>query len=753
MKKLIFLIVILVIVFKSQAQKIDWVNAPMNPIALKFKKEHFNLKGDVYAYGQKVFSKEGMLIYEFSLSRGLHYLYKNGVLYADTEGKSYEFNSQGYLVKYTYASLGIQTQRYIYNAKGLLTNLSNTKGYNVAYTYDEKGRLIKSITGGTIKEFSYLKNGDQLIVTEKDLSTNPAAITKYIYKNGLEIGRNDKLFNLKYDKLGNKVGFENAIYYNDVDRTNNDISVIYTKSTYASSDPLFNCKFYINEQKADFLFKEVLQRKDIIIYNPFSEKYYIIENAFDDAKSAQKQVFAKVLVNSPYTLLLRKGSSPMLGYRGAFLGNTTNGMRNGALKVYNAPVYLVYDKILNQTFYGDLDLANTSGYYPLQPISPQDNVVYLKTGDNIFVVVIEGKQNAKENPTHKLINLQNGDGVIKDENGNPLYYLPGTAKATLNKLYAGKKYNPATDKLELASNTPTSPTSSKTNAVEINKSPAVPINSTPTSSVKTNNAGTQSRLYNGKYTKETALVAINKYIDNLKKIGSYSFVGGATKTYQIDGIWTQKITEQDKGIVNIRYIIGDNGLTIELINAMLDKNGKAIMIYSQSPNETIKKLYNNQVGMYVEGLFSYLGINDNVPITTKTSTVNSNHTVQNNTNIANSTVNNADPYSGLSAEAGAYMAAYRTNLNGLKSYMENQLKSWEQKGYAAEKIIQSCTAMFKEVYTKSPDAAFELLMKLPQRVALIKLLPNLTVEQRDFVRKKSKERLQKYSGAYSNKTN
>ena len=69
----------------------------------------------------------------------------------------------------------------------------------------------------------------------------------------------------------------------------------------------------------------------------------------------------------------------------------------------------------------------------------------------------------------------------------------------------------------------------------------------------------------------------------MKKIGTHSFVGGATKTYQIDAIWTQKITAQDKGIVNIRYTIGDNSLTIELISAILEKNGKAIMLYPQSP--------------------------------------------------------------------------------------------------------------------------------------------------------------------------
>ncbi len=52
-------------------------------------------------------------------------------------------------------------------------------------------------------------------------------------------------------------------------------------------------------------------------------------------------------------------------------------MRDGALKVYNAPIYLVYDKIINQTFVGELDSNNTTGYYPLHPIAVDDNVVYI----------------------------------------------------------------------------------------------------------------------------------------------------------------------------------------------------------------------------------------------------------------------------------------------------------------------------------------------------------------------------------------
>lgn len=466
MKTTITLLLVLFTSIATFGQKIDLVNAPINPIALEYKKEHFNLKGDVYGYGYRVFSKEGMLIYEYGISRGLHYLYKNGFPYADTEGKLYEFNSEGYLSKKTYASLGVQTQTYTYNPKGLLTKVINTKGYNATYEYDDKGRLSKSNVGGNIREFSYQKSGEQLLVTVKDLSKTPAVVTKHIYKNGVEIGRNDKLFDLKYDNHGNKSGYDNAIYYSDIENRNNEISVVYTKSTY-SIDPLTDCKFYINGQKADFLYKQIasIQSKDIFIYNPFTEKYYIVENAIDDTKSGQKQVFSKVFINSPYYLLNRKSASLSLGYKGAELANTANGMRDAALKVYNTPVYVAYDRTLNQTFYGELDNTNTSGYYPLQQISPNDNVVYLKAGENQFTVVIEGKVNAKENPNHKLYNSTDGGSILIDDKNKPLYYLPGTATATINKLYAGRKYNPATDKIQSANNTtPTQTTTKSTSA-------------------------------------------------------------------------------------------------------------------------------------------------------------------------------------------------------------------------------------------------------------------------------------------------
>lgn len=709
MKTTITLLLVLFTSIATFGQKIDLVNAPINPIALEYKKEHFNLKGDVYGYGYRVFSKEGMLIYEYGISRGLHYLYKNGFPYADTEGKLYEFNSEGYLSKKTYASLGVQTQTYTYNPKGLLTKVINTKGYNATYEYDDKGRLSKSNVGGNIREFSYQKSGEQLLVTVKDLSKTPAVVTKHIYKNGVEIGRNDKLFDLKYDNHGNKSGYDNAIYYSDIENRNNEISVVYTKSTY-SIDPLTDCKFYINGQKADFLYKQIasIQSKDIFIYNPFTEKYYIVENAIDDTKSGQKQVFSKVFINSPYYLLNRKSASLSLGYKGAELANTANGMRDGALKVYNTPVYVAYDRTLNQTFYGELDNTNTSGYYPLQQISPNDNVVYLKAGENQFTVVIEGKVNAKENPNHKLYNSTDGGSILIDDKNKPLYYLPGTATATINKLYAGRKYNPATDKIQSANNKSTTTTSG---------------------SASTNNTEgqtTETRYYNRKYTKEQVIdYVFFDYIKLKSKADGLSFTVLEEQFDFLSGIWTLKNSQGDIRI-GIDYLVGGKSLTVKI---------KYITVGSQTivkndKDEGAEKMYNAAVEGFVKDLFKYLKIENN--------------TIPTNNTANSASANNDNPYSGMSTEAAAYLASYKINPNGLKKYLGNQHKSWEDKGYSAEKITQSYADMFKEVYDKDKKAAFELIIHMPdswlQADKLKSVFSLLTNEQQLYIQDEANRR-------------
>lgn len=143
-------------------------------------------------------------------------------------------------------------------------------------------------------------------------------------------------------------------------------------------------------------------------------------------------------------------------------------------------------------------------------------------------------------------------------------------------------------------------------------------------SIATFGQTTETRYYNGKYTKETALKKVNEYLKITQSDGRLKFVGGASSTYQIDGIWEQKINEKDKITVGIRYLIGDKSLSIEIISAVVAKDGNFIVLSPESTNEANRKAYDNQVNLYTKVPFDYLMINENITNPTQTTTTGSN---------------------------------------------------------------------------------------------------------------------------------
>lgn len=358
---------------------------------------------------------------------------------------------------------------------------------------------------------------------------------------------------------------------------------------------------------------------------------------------------------------------------------------------------------------------------------------------------------------------------------------------------------------------------------------------------------TETRFYNnkyGKYTKEMALQKVNDYIARLKKEGFIFNKIEEKSAYHFTVNWREQYDAPDsKLVVIIEYIIGDNHLTLKLKTAVYFKSKDKFMILDRNHKvKEIGQLYNNQVGLFIDGLFDYISIKNNIPNTQTTTTAGANtdntnadkttktkaqtpyrpfeyidisnktlspevktfikaynsnpeklgdhitnmgKTLQNknytggkqyerflalmtevynvdkylafrsfmrvdkktldeamklmpkemreymrqeakyvlqkqkemeteqNTTTKSSNTNTSNPYSGMSTEAAAYFASYKINPNGLKKYLGNQHKSWEDKGYSAEKITQSYADMFKEVYTKDKKAAFELIIHMP----------------------------------------
>ncbi len=463
--KAILTLIGLFISMSIYSQKTDWVNAPLNPIAFEYKLEHFNLKGDIYANRKQMFSKEGLMIFENQFSTE-SFLYKNNQLYADTSGRLFEFNSQGYISKMTYASSGVQTQSYTYNNKGLLIKVTNTKGYNAVYDYDINNRLIKSVVSGVTKEYSYQKKGEELLITEKDLSKSPITQSILIYKNGHLIGKDDNRFNNNYDKYGNLISpfMGETLFYSEVENKTNEISLVYEKPSYGSINLLYGCKFYINNKRVEILFTKVINRKDLMIYDPFKQKYLIIEDAFNDTKSGKKQVFSKVYIDA-HSFLDFSESFEQLCYKGTSLVNALY-LRKSSLKVYNQyNNYICYDDFIDKTLFCKFNPNEKFSFYPLQEVNSKENLFFLKGNDGIFYVE-KGKVLSSAEHTFAY----NNNDIVLFKNNEPKYYFPNYKNALDATVYPGRAFNNKTDTYTLEQSN-----SNQNNVTETNlKTPITP---------------------------------------------------------------------------------------------------------------------------------------------------------------------------------------------------------------------------------------------------------------------------------------
>lgn len=244
---------------------------------------------------------------------------------------------------------------------------------------------------------------------------------------------------------------------------------------------------------------------------------------------------------------------------------------------------------------------------------------------------------------------------------------------------------------------------------------------------------TETRYYNGKYTKETALQKINSYITKRKNEGFVVKKIEEGSPYQLFVTYTTK-----SSVSSLTYLIGDNSIIVKLVS--VTANGKYILKDDKTPLG--KLLYDGTVDIQIKNLFKYLAIEDN--------------TTSKQTTTTGSNTNTTDLYSGLSAEAKAFMETYKTNPNGLKNYVQNLHKSWEEKGSSTSDINAKYIDMYQELYAKDKASAFELLMKLPfkwKEPHLKTITTFLTDEQKAYNRQKAQEVQKKYSNSYDLKTN
>ena len=270
MKTLLFLLCFVSYTLAFAQYNINWVEAPLNEIPIKYKKEHFNLKGPIKTYQfyrTTTFDKEGYLIYgvfgsnfEFTYNQN-HKLISTSSWLGDAFKPLYPLvlDAKGRIIE---KKVFNNSEIYTYDANGNWTGTIDQYGNRIVnsfiYNYDTKNRVIKAeyydyqFKVAWEETYTYAKDGDFVVVTKtntnfKDASKNYRDVV--YYKNGYWYGwvKND---NVKYDRYGNiingvdKDGKVNMMstykydYYGDVGVTDTFERDIKQKTT-ATKDP--NC--------------------------------------------------------------------------------------------------------------------------------------------------------------------------------------------------------------------------------------------------------------------------------------------------------------------------------------------------------------------------------------------------------------------------------------------------------------------------------------------------------------------------------
>ncbi len=238
----------------AQAQyKVDWSNAPMNPIPEIYTANHYHISGPVADRTDKLvktvdtFNENGTIASSLGEYSNFRYKYDAAGNLSEINMEmggfetkvSYKTNKQGFISEISYGDGLIYLLEY--NAKGLYISKRNKlkKMPDVKHDYDSANRVIKTETYTDDKligtaTYKYSQKGDVMIV--EVLHTNPKKTGKtanHIYKynkRGDKIFYDNKKSTYKYDSHNNIIsGFEETfpISYEYVYKTSaNNISPI-----------------------------------------------------------------------------------------------------------------------------------------------------------------------------------------------------------------------------------------------------------------------------------------------------------------------------------------------------------------------------------------------------------------------------------------------------------------------------------------------------------------------------------------------
>lgn len=305
-----------------RAQTIDWENAPINPVALPYLKEHFNVHGAVYLADKHAFDTQGRCITEGGfLATSYRYPDENTL---ESRDYRYYINDKGLIEYGIFIPQGVESRSYSYNPNDqLIQSFDGSQGKHdyTYYTYDNSDRVIiskKVVDGTTIAHstYSYEQTKDGLRITSKDVLKDTIKDIS-IWKNGRKIAKKKSYGNEletitnRLDRKGNLVSFSigDAIYDKQIiyrkELKNNNITIKRIKDTKGMFTEMY--EVYRNGTLAPDL-KIESGGNHVVLFDPFDRSYYVLQDGYKRQASNYKLYDVSQIPKNkqmPVTLLSR----------------------------------------------------------------------------------------------------------------------------------------------------------------------------------------------------------------------------------------------------------------------------------------------------------------------------------------------------------------------------------------------------------------------------------------------------------------
>ncbi len=421
------------------AQKIDWVKAPLNPITFAYKLEHFNLPKGVFAYKEQTFNKDGSVNTALNFERGVKYFYENGLLKNTSGQEKFEYNAQGYISKYSRPGAGTSgIWKYLYNNKGLLVERQNQE-YTTTFIYDSEDRIIKQSTKDSSgkesysKEFTYKKVGDILEVASIENNNGRKASRVEAFQGGFKIYGIDDLGN-RYDAKPRTAN--DYFTYSEIENKQINIqieNVQYVSTTMSMPLSEKDIKVFVNGKLAPFIPVNVIDRKQVVLWD-FSQKKYLTNLDVSAERNKKLDLITYTLTDTGAYAQIEKSYFGLIHE-----GNTyTRSVFAGEIKQTSIKegFHFFYIEGLNTSF---KIKSNTPGYYKATSIEDNHHLLFVKNengqdvsvvykGDELDTEFIKIEQSAK-NTTY--VSLYHGILTKKEIK----VVLPNFSAAKPNEVY------------------------------------------------------------------------------------------------------------------------------------------------------------------------------------------------------------------------------------------------------------------------------------------------------------------------------